>query len=232
MCFVVESLAEHNLDLLCITETWCCLLTSLSSMLLFHFLIPSIMSPDQRMLDWVGEWGGGGGGCLICSRALSNIRVVPNHMDVSSFEFLEITFNFHLQNIRMAILYRPGHPGTDRAFMEEFGQFLEILSVCREKMICGDLNYWLDNPSLKPYTNEVMSLLDINNMSNYVQMPTHISRHILNLVLTPVGVDLVNQVEVSPTDHRISDHALITFELDVMGPATYSKKRTSEVIED
>ena len=53
---------------------------------------------------------------------------------------------------------RPGHPGTDHAFMEEFGQFLEILSVCREKLvICGDCNYWVDNPSLKPYTNEFMS---------------------------------------------------------------------------
>ena len=41
-----------------------------------------------------------------------------------------------------------------------------------------------------------------------------------------MGVDLVNQVEVSPTDNRISDHALITFELDVIGPATNSKKIT------
>ena len=127
----------------------------------------------------------------------------------------------------MAILYHPGHPGTDRAFMEEFGQFLEILSVFEEKLvICGDFNYWLDNPSLKSYTNEFMSLLDINNMSNYVQMPTRISGHILDLVLTPVGADLVNRVEVSPIDHRISDHALITFEFDVIGPATYSKKIT------
>ena len=92
------------------------------------------------------------------------LRVIPNHMDVSSFEFLEITFSLHLQNIRMAILYRLGHPGTDRAFMEEFGQFLEILSVCREKLVICDFNYWLDNPSLKPYTNEFMSLPDINNM--------------------------------------------------------------------
>ena len=162
---------------------------------------------------------------LIYSRALSNVRVVPNHMDVSSFELLEITFSLHLQNMRMAILYRPGHPGTDPAFMEEFGQFLEILSVCREKLVIyGDFNYWPHNPFLKPYTNEYMSLLDINNMSNYVQVPTHISGHILDLVLTPVGVDLVNRVEGSPIDHKISDHALITFELDVIGPTTYSKK--------
>ena len=176
------------------------------------------MSPDQRTLE---GWGGG-----IYSKALSNVRIVPNHMDVYSFKFLEITFSLHLQNIRMAILYRPGHPGIDRALMEEFGQFLEILSVCWEKLvICGDFNYWRDNPSLKPYTNEFMSLLDIN-MSNYVQVPTHISGHILNLVLTLVGVDLVNRVEVSPIDHKISDHALITFELAVIGPTTYYKKIT------
>ena len=47
-----------------------------------------------------------------------------------------------------------------------------------------------------------------------------------NLVLTPVGVDLVNQVEVSPIDHRISNHTLITFEFDVIGLATYSKEIT------
>ena len=71
-----------------------------------------------------------------------------------------------------------------------------------------------------------MSLLDINNMSNCVHVPTHISGHILDLVLAPVGVDLVNRVEVLTIDHRISDHALITFELDVIGPNTYSKKIT------
>ena len=58
---------------------------------------------------------------MIYSKALSNARIVPNRMDVSSFELLEIIFSLHLQNIRMAILYRPDHPGTDRAFMEEFG---------------------------------------------------------------------------------------------------------------
>ena len=63
-------------------------------------------------------------------------------------------------------------------------------------------------------------------MSNYEQMPTHISGHILDLVLTPAGVDLVNRVKVSPIDYRISSHALITFELDVIRAATYSEKIT------
>ena len=60
----------------------------------------------------------------------------------------------------------------------------------------------------------------------YIQVSTHISGHILDLVLTPVGVGLVNRVEVLPIDHKISDDALITFELDLIGPTTYSKKIT------
>ena len=171
-------LAEHNLDLLCITETWLLPsdVTVISAALLpsysFHHVPRSVDASVEG-----GQPGGRPGEVLVV--VLFNLelyrmlRVVPNHMAVSSFEALEITFSFHLQNIRMAILYRPGHPGTDGAFMEEFGQFLEILSVCQEKsVICGDCNYWLDNPSLKPYTNEFMSLLDINNMSNYVQVST------------------------------------------------------------
>ena len=74
-----------------------------------------------------------------------------------------------------------------------------------------------------------MSLLDVNNISNYVQVPVHISGHILDLVLTSVGVDLFNRVKVSPVDHRISDHAFITFELDVIGPTTYSEKITFRI---
>ena len=66
---------------------------------------------------------------MIYSRALSKARVVPSQMDISSFEILEITFSLRLQNVRMAILYRPGHPGTDRTFKEELSQFLVILSV-------------------------------------------------------------------------------------------------------
>ena len=216
MCFVFESLAEHNLDLLCITETW--LLPS--DITLIGAALPSYSFHHiPRSTD-----AGGGGGGLFTLKLYRTLELFLTIWISPLLSFWRSLFSLHLQNIRMAVLYRPGHPGTDRAFMEEFGQFLEILSVCREMLvICGDFNYWLDNPSLRPYTNEFMSLLDINNMSNYVQVPTHISGHILDLVLTPVGVD---RVEVAPIDHKISDHALITFELDVVGPATYSKKIT------
>ena len=142
---MVESLAEHNLDLLCIAEAW--LLPS--DVTVIGAALPSSYSFHHVPRSTDARGGGGEGEWLICSRVLSNVRIVPTHMTVSFFEFLEITFSFHLQNIRMAIFYCPGHPGTDRVFMEEFSQFLEILLMSRGKLvICGDFNYWLDNPSV------------------------------------------------------------------------------------
>ena len=122
MCFVTESLAEHNLDLLCVVETWMfpsdigVVSAALPSSYSFHHVS---RSTDTR----------GGGVGLIYSRALSNVKVVPNYMNISSFEVLEITFSLRLQNVRMAILYHPGHSQTDRVFMDEFSQFLDALSV-------------------------------------------------------------------------------------------------------
>ena len=219
-CFVAESLSEYNLDLLCITETW--LLPSDGAIV--SATLPSSYS-FHHIPRATNARGGGVG--LIFSKALSNLKVIPNSLDASSFEILEIEFSRFLQNLKLVIIYRPGHPGTDRVFMEEFGCLLERLSTCRATpVICGDFNYWLDNPSMKPYSHEFISLLDMNNMANHVLGPTHISGHTLDLVLSPLGTELVNQVEVSLIDHRISDHAMITFELNITRPASYSKTIT------
>ena len=137
MTSVVESLAEHNLDLICITETW--LLPS-------DVPIKSAALPPSYSLHHVPRSmnARGGGVGLIYSGALTNVKVIPNHMDISSFEVLEIWFDCNAHKVRMVIVYRPGHPGTDCAFMDEFSQLLESLSMCWEKLVlCGDFNYWL-----------------------------------------------------------------------------------------
>ena len=79
MFFVAESLTEHNLDLLCITETW--LLPS-DVAIITAALRPSYSfyhvhrSTDTR----------GGGVGLISSKVLTNVKAVPNHTDITSFE--------------------------------------------------------------------------------------------------------------------------------------------------
>ena len=66
-------------------------------------------------------------------------------------------------------------------------------------MICGNFNYWVDDPEHKPYSSEFMELLNItdNNSDNHVLRPTHASSHTLCLVLAPGDYD-VDNFEVLP----------------------------------
>ena len=39
-------------------------------------------------------------------------------------------------------------------------------------MICGDFNYWVDNPAHKPYFSEFMELLNVNDFENHELAPS------------------------------------------------------------
>ena len=70
--------------------------------------------------------------------------------------------------------------------MEEFGSFLDgLLLVGGNSVICGDFNYWVDDPSSKPFSAEFVELLiDLSNFENFVSFPTHLSGHTLDVVDT------------------------------------------------
>ena len=42
-------------------------------------------------------------------------------------------------------------------------------------VICGDFNYWVDDPSSKPFSAEFVELLDLSNFENFVSFPTYLS---------------------------------------------------------
>ena len=111
--------------------------------------------------------------------------------------------------------------------MEEFGSFLDgLLLVGGNSVICGDFNYWVDDPSSKPFSAEFVELLDLSNFENFVSFPTHLSGPTLDLILAPVGSEYVKHVEALPIDSDMSDHALILFSLEVMRPHAVKKTIT------
>jgi len=153
----------------------------------------------------------GGGVELIYTSNISSIRQISGGLVVTSFEYL-------------MVVYHPGHPGTDREFMEEFGSLIEGLQASRDEfIICGDFNYWLDDPGSKPFSSEFIELLDTNNICNHVSEPTHVHGHILDLLLTPQGADYLSGLETVPIDIAISDHALVLFNVAIVKPRSYAK---------
>ena len=164
-----ETLNEFNLDVLCLTETW----LYESDLSVIRSALPksyTIISIPRPMIDRPG-----GGVTIIYSRVLSRISHCKLDFAPTFFECLEVEINHQKQTYRIAIVYRPGHRGTDRIFMEEFGQFLEAFTIKSGCLIiCGDFNYWIDNPTLKPFSSEFLDLICLNNLSKYVSQPNHL----------------------------------------------------------
>ncbi len=214
---ICEILTQSSLDIFCLTETWmlesdigvidCALPRS-------HSII-SVPRPNSRT---------GGGVAIIYSHALTNISRITCDYVVTSFEFVEVIVNFHQQVIRIVVVYRPPHPGSDRVFIDEFEEFLEAFAVkSGTLLVCGDFNFWVDHPSLKPYSTDFLELIDRNNFVNHVTTPTHVSGHTLDLVLSPSDSNRVVDVAVDLINPALSDHALITFSYDVPKPPSYNK---------
>ena len=61
--------------------------------------------------------------------------------------------------MQLAVASRFGYSDMDQIFMDEFG-FVESFSSMNGKLlICGDYDYWVDDPAHKPCCSEFMELL-------------------------------------------------------------------------
>ena len=215
---IAELLNELSLDLLCLTETW------------LHPSDLGIMGAafqgSYSAFHAPRLTGAGGGLAVIYSTTLT-MKQEEINLHFTSFEIMKIKFKSHREDVHLFVVYRPGHSGTDRTFLEEFNTFLEsLLGVQGKIVICGDFNYWVDDPLSKPFSAEFLELLDINNYYNFVSSPTHRFGHTLDLVLSPVGMDCVENVEVLPVDGLISDHDLVTFDFKIVRPKATRKSIT------
>ena len=90
-------------------------------------------------------------------------------------------------------------------------------------LIVGDLNYWIDDPPSKPFSTEFMELVDLNNFLIHTMSPTHILGHTLDLVLTPNVSNIVENLDIVPLGINISDHFLVSFNLNIKRPPSYMK---------
>ena len=216
---IVEILLEFNLDILCLTETW----LFPSDIGIIRAALPSSFSIFHVPRGLVDT---GGGVAVIYSSAL-NMKHEESLPQVASFELIKTKFTCHNETVHIYVVYRPGHSGTDRAFIEEFGSFLEdLLGIGGKILICGDFNYWVDEPLSKPYSMDFLELLEIHNFKNHIAFSTHLLGHTLDLVLSLTDSDFVKDIEGLPIDNDISDHALLIFSLVVARPKAMKKSIT------
>lgn len=168
----------------------------------------------------------GGGVAIIFLKTFHNVKLSVLPETVTAFEGMTLQFRVNGVLINFAIIYRPGHPGTDRIFLTEFDNFLtSFFTPNALSFISGDFNYWVDDPSGKPYSQEFLALLTSHNVINLISEPTHSAGHILDLFLSTVENGFqFDELVVHPIDDRVSDHAFLSCKVNLPVSTTESKK--------
>ena len=181
---ITSLLLSADLDFLAITESW---LTEQHGDDLLHGLCPDGYASLQA--PRIGRRGGGT--ALIHRSTIRADRVAPV-FEATTFEHLSVSLFFNSVCIRLVIIYRP--PSTNAGlFLSEFATYVEQLAITTGKLlIVGDFNIHLDSPSC-PFSEKFLSTITSFGLCQHVRDPTHVSGHILDLVLS------------RPTDRLIAD---------------------------
>ena len=211
LSIITEFLIEHQLELFFVTETW--LHSSETSIVqaalpknysFYH--VPRSSNPNEL----------GGGVAVIYKTSFSNFKLLSSFHSTDSFEALAFSLYYDKLKFNIAVIYRPGHAGTDLSFCEQFNEFLSSFTELGEHfLVCGDFNYWVDNPSKKHFTSNFLDILDSNDCINAVAGPTHIAGHTLDLIIHDSNNHSIKNVNTFPIDSKISDHSLITFSYNI-----------------
>ena len=134
MCYkmisICEILNEHRLDILCLMEIW----LHGSDLPVISAGLPKTHTiyHTPRPLE-AGTRGGGV--AVIYPLALSSVKHIESELVINSFEVTEVQMTVSHQTLRITVVYHPGHPGTDAAFMDEFELFLERFSRQRGRSL-------------------------------------------------------------------------------------------------
>ena len=144
----------------------------------------------------------------------------------TSFEFSEWRVTYTSFSAKLIIIYRSlysqAHPVTPRVFFEEFSSYLESVILSPEPLILsGDFNFHMDVPS--DVDARVFSdLLTSMGLKQHVTVPTHISGHTLDLLITREHDPVICSAPVA--DRYLSDHASMLCTLNSLKPGHVVKE--------
>lgn len=191
---VYDLLNDHNLDFLCLTETW---------QRTNDFADLNLTTPPGFVYTCQPRVSGRGGGLAI----LYNSKYKVSSLSApaySSFESMLIQINGPTPTVLVAV-YHP--PKINSDFLTDFSNFLaKILLLSPNILLLGDFNIHMDNTS-NSATRDFISCLDNFGLHQYMDIPTHSKGHILDLVCC-IGVTPKN---CAVLDMPFSDHKLVLF---------------------
>ena len=207
----IDLVCEYKPDVVALTETWFFPTESASR---------TLCTPaGYKLLDYPRTSRSGGGTGVMFR---DNLTVKKGEAaELRSFEFSEWEIKAETDRIHLIIIYRTpyseAHPVTTSVFLEEFSTSLETAVFCTNHLlITGDFNIHMD-VAVDPDAIRMHGLLESTGLKQHDNIPTHISRHTLDLVITRLSDHL--GISTPWTDYLFSDHMPVHCKLQVSKPA-------------
>ncbi len=189
--FVNDLINDHNLDLLCLTETW---------LKPDEYIILNESTPQNYCYKNEPRPKGKGGGVATIYNNILSISQKTG-FKYNSFEVMVLHITLSREKsindkspvmFVLATVYRP--PGHHTDFIKEFADFLSELVLAADKvLIVGDFNIHVDNEK-DALGSAFIDILNSIGVRQHVSGPTHSRNHTLDVILSH-GID-VNGVEI------------------------------------
>ena len=204
-----DVIKDNRLDMLAVTETW---VYTDSPDVHKRDAAPDGYSVIHAHRDSSSDRGRKkqhGGGVALIHREDIRVKVVQRPIATpTTFELLLVKIMNSTRDLIIAIIYRPPNSTSNPAeFGNELSDLIDSGVVGSRFIICGDLNCPGPAGTKGVIGKELNELIDGYSLTQHVKSPTHRSGNILDHVLSPDGMALIDDVTVE--DVGLSDHSLI-----------------------
>ena len=129
--------------------------------------------------------------------------------EFSSLENHTVSLTLNGRRMFLGVVYWPPASSVVKIF-EDFLSYMGFLSSLSSSfVICGDFNFHVD--TMSPTVSEFKLVIDSCCLSQYIDFPTHLHGHTLDLLMAPSKFSAISDVKGSGF---ISDHKIISCVVD------------------
>jgi hypothetical protein len=127
-----------------------------------------------------------------------------------TFEVLLAELKLPDVNITFIVIYRPPNSSLPIFFMELADLLEDTLSSGNKLVLLGDTNIHVDDKT-NAAAKKIKECLSSFNLMQFIQEPTHIHGHTLDILVCDAESDLINNINID--NNGISDHHSVYWEL-------------------
>ncbi len=149
------------------------------------------LEPSSYKLKQVPRDDRRGGGIAIIYRTTCKLNVLSPTCVSEAFECMEAIITSGNGNMRLIVVYQPqrpdpaiGHSVPLSVFFDDFSKIMDNhLTAPGQLLVTGDLNFHVDIPD-DPEAKRMLYVLDMMDLHQLVNKPTHRDGHTLDLIIT------------------------------------------------